>query len=69
MRVLNIEVTEEEHSVERFHEELDLGKMSWVWMEGHAKTKAYQHVCCEENRETNIVWCIGFLLFHDMISR
>jgi hypothetical protein len=57
---LDVEVVEEEHSVEWLHEELDLLGLEVV-EEGRGCVRAYEHICCNQKCEAHIVWRICFL--------
>ena len=60
MWVLDVEVIEEEHSVEGFHEELDL-LWSGSGVDGTRGLRTYEHVCCDQKRKANIIWSVCFL--------
>ena len=61
MRITNIDVVDKEHSVEGFDEKYNLfplllgGFFDLLWEQTN------KQICCQQQREANVVWRIGFL--------
>jgi hypothetical protein len=62
MRILDIDVVNEEHSVERLLQKFDLvaDRLDMVDKSQLGRSH-YQAVSCQQQHEANIIWSIGFL--------